>query len=110
MHKFVIEGGRPLHGSVRPSGNKNEALPALCACLLSDEPVTLRRMPRIGDVLTMLEILQGIGVKVEWTDQETVVLDASKANSWHPNYALCAKVRASINACAEPLEPRGYMG
>jgi UDP-N-acetylglucosamine 1-carboxyvinyltransferase len=96
MHKFVIEGGRPLHGSVRPSGNKNEALPALCACLLSDEPVTLRRMPRIGDVLTMLEILQGIGVKVEWTDQETVVLDASKANSWHPNYALCAKVRASI--------------
>ena len=96
MHKFVIEGGRPLNGSVRPSGNKNEALPALCACLLTDEPVTLKRMPRIGDVLTMLEILQGIGVRVEWTDHETVVLDASKAHSSHPNYAMCARVRASI--------------
>jgi UDP-N-acetylglucosamine 1-carboxyvinyltransferase len=96
MHKFVIEGGRPLNGSVRPSGNKNEALPALCACLLSDEPMTLRRMPRIGDVLTMLEILRGIGVHVEWLSHDTVVLDASKAHSSHPSYELCAKVRASI--------------
>ncbi len=96
MHKFVIEGGRPLSGTVRPSGNKNEALPALCACLLTDETVTLKRMPRIGDVLTMLEILAGIGVRVEWTDFDTVMLDAAKVHSYRPAYDLCAKVRASI--------------
>lgn len=96
MHKFVIEGGRPLSGSVRPSGNKNEALPALFACLLTDQPVVLKRMPRIVDVLTVCEILQGIGVTAEWTGPDTLVLDAKKAHSWKPSHALCAKVRASI--------------
>ena len=109
MHKFVIEGGRPLNGSVRPSGNKNEALPALCACLLSDEPITLRRMPRIGDVLTMLEILQGIGVEIEWLNHDTVVLDASKAHSWHPSYELCARVRASIMLLGPLLSRFGHV-
>jgi UDP-N-acetylglucosamine 1-carboxyvinyltransferase len=96
MHKFVIEGGRPLNGAIRPSGNKNEALPALFACLLTDKPVTLRRMPRIGDVMTVCEILTGIGVAVEWTGEDTVVLDAKGADSWRPSHDLCAKVRASI--------------
>lgn len=96
MYKFVIEGGRPLNGSVRPSGNKNEALPCLFACLLTDKPVTLKRMPRIGDVLTVCKILEGIGVKVEWTGEDTLVLDAAKASSHKPAPDLCAKVRASI--------------
>lgn len=96
MHKFVIEGGRPLNGVVRPSGNKNEALPALFACLLTDKPVTLRRMPKIGDVLTVCQILEGIGVKVDWASEDTVVLDAKHAKSWKPAHDLCARVRASI--------------
>lgn len=96
MHKFVIEGGRPLNGTVRPSGNKNEALPALFACLLTDKPVTLKRMPRIGDVLTVCEILGDIGVEVEWTSDDTVVLDAKKAHNWKPKPELATKVRASI--------------
>ena len=96
MYKFVIEGGRPLNGTVRPSGNKNEALPALFACLLTDKPVTLRNMPRIVDVLTVCEILAGIGVTVEWTSPTTVVLDAKNASSWKPSHELCVKVRASI--------------
>jgi UDP-N-acetylglucosamine 1-carboxyvinyltransferase len=96
MHKFVIEGGSKLSGSVTPSGNKNEALPALFACLLTDKPVTLKRMSRIGDVLTVCQILNGIGVKTEWLDDETLVMDASKANSYKPDPNLCMKVRASI--------------
>lgn len=96
MHKFIIEGGRPLNGSVRPSGNKNEALPALFACLLTDKPVTLRRMPRIGDVMTVCQILTSIGVDVEWTADDCVVLDAKKAHNWKPAPDLCARVRASI--------------
>lgn len=96
MYKFVIEGGRPLNGSVRPSGNKNEALPSLFACLLTDQPVTLKRMPRIGDVLTVCKILEGIGVKTEWTTEDTLVLDAANASSFKPEPELAAKVRASI--------------
>ena len=45
MGRFIIEGGRPLQGQVTPSGNKNEALPALVACLLTDEDVVLKRIP-----------------------------------------------------------------
>jgi UDP-N-acetylglucosamine 1-carboxyvinyltransferase len=96
MHKFIIEGGRPLNGTVRPSGNKNEALPALFACLLTDQPVTLKRMPRIGDVETVCQILAGIGVAVEWTGEDTVVLDAKHVKTWKPSHDLCARVRASI--------------
>lgn len=96
MHKFVIEGGRPLNGTVRPSGNKNEALPTLFACLLTDKPVTLKRVPRILDVLTVCEILASMGVAVEWTGEDTVVLDAKKATTWRPAPELCAKVRASV--------------
>ena len=52
MQAFVIEGGRPLSGTVRAAGNKNGALPILAACLLTTEPVTLRNVPRIVDVET----------------------------------------------------------
>lgn len=96
MHKFIIEGGRPLNGTVRPSGNKNEALPALFACLLTDKPVTLRRCPRIGDVMSVCQILSGMGVEVEWTAEDIVTLDAAKANSWKPAQDIASKVRASI--------------
>jgi UDP-N-acetylglucosamine 1-carboxyvinyltransferase len=53
METFVIEGGHPVSGTVTPGGNKNAALPLLAACLLTDEPVTLRNLPAIGDVTTM---------------------------------------------------------
>src|SRR6266571_6672972 len=63
---FVIEGGRPLAGSVRAAGNKNGALPILAACLLTDEPVTLTNLPRIRDVETMLELVHSLGAEVDW--------------------------------------------
>jgi UDP-N-acetylglucosamine 1-carboxyvinyltransferase len=96
MYKFVIEGGRPLSGTIIPSGNKNEALPCLFACLLTDEPITLKRVPRIGDVNTVCEILRGIGVEVDWSGADTLTLCAAKATSHKPQPELCSKVRASI--------------
>src|SRR4051794_21770937 len=62
---FVIEGGRPLSGRLRASGNKNGALPILAACLLTDEPVQLSNVPRIRDVDTMIGLLQSLGAEVE---------------------------------------------
>ncbi len=64
MDRYIIEGSAKLSGTVTPQGNKNEALPALAACLLTDEPVIVRNVPRIGDVLTMLEILRSLGAEV----------------------------------------------
>lgn len=64
MDRFVIQGGRQLGGAVKAQGNKNEALPALAACLLTDEPVILRNVPRIGDVLGMLDILRTMGATI----------------------------------------------
>ena len=67
MEKFVIEGGVPLSGTVVPAGNKNGALPILAACLLTDEEVTLRNVPRISDVDAMLALLASLGAAVTWS-------------------------------------------
>jgi len=58
MAKFVVEGGHPVSGAIRPAGNKNEALPILAAALLTDEEVHLRNVPGIGDVNSLLTILE----------------------------------------------------
>ena len=73
---FVIEGGVPLNGEIQPAGNKNAALPTLAACLLTDEPVTLRNMPAIRDVEVMAELLAALGVSVERLDKRTWRLHA----------------------------------
>src|SRR3984957_14933440 len=61
MDKFVITGGTDLKGEIATSGSKNSALPALAAALLTDEPVTLRRIPRVRDIRTMERLLVDIG-------------------------------------------------
>ena len=76
MEKFVIEGGRPLSGTVRPAGNKNGALPILAACVLTAEDVVVRNVPRIRDVSSMLNLLEGLGVSVTWLDEHAVRLNA----------------------------------
>jgi UDP-N-acetylglucosamine 1-carboxyvinyltransferase len=96
MSRFVIEGGKHLNGNVRPSGNKNEALPALMACLLTDQTITFDRVPKIQDVLTVCQILAEMGVKVEWEDKETLHLTASNLTTSTPSAKLCADIRASI--------------
>ncbi len=65
MSRFVITGGRRLKGELRPQGAKNEALQVICACLLTQEEVTISNVPEILDVLKLIELLQGLGVKVE---------------------------------------------
>ena len=65
MYRYEIEGGFPVGGRVRASGNKNAALPCLAATLLADGPVTLRNLPDIEDVHVMMEILKLLGCTVE---------------------------------------------
>ena len=78
MEKFVIEGGYPLSGTIVPAGNKNGALPALAAALLTEEEVVIRNVPRIRDVDTMVELLTRLGVEVDWRSENVIALDASR--------------------------------
>ena len=65
MGKFVIEGGKRLSGEITPQGAKNEALQILCATLLSPEKITIYNVPRIKDVLLLIQLLRDLGVEVE---------------------------------------------
>lgn len=96
MSRFIIEGQKNISGEVEPSGNKNEALPALMACLLTEETIILKRVPAIKDVLTTCEILRNLGVEVEWQGPDTLFLNAKNLNSHKPDKELCEKIRASI--------------
>ena len=65
MGKFVIEGGRRLQGEITPQGAKNEALQILCATLLTSHRITIHNLPRILDVLLLIQLLRDLGVQVE---------------------------------------------
>lgn len=77
MSRFVITGGRRLKGELCPQGAKNEALQVICACLLTKEEVTISNIPEILDVMKLIELLQGMGVKVEHPAHGVFVFQAS---------------------------------
>jgi UDP-N-acetylglucosamine 1-carboxyvinyltransferase len=103
--RFLVRGGRPLRGTVRPAGNKNAALPILAATVLADGPMELDNIPRIRDVETMLAILADLGATVEWTGANLVRVDARSVRPKPLDPALCARIRASI-LLAGPLLAR----
>lgn len=96
MSKFIIDGGVALRGKVKPSGNKNSALPIIAASLLTDEPLTLKNVPRIRDVEDMLAILAELGVDIQERDAHTLTLCARGVTHSDLNRELCARIRASI--------------
>lgn len=96
MEKFIIEGEHTLQGSVTVSGNKNEALPALAACLLTDETVILRNVPRIGDVNMMLEIIKGLGADVSELSRNELAITCCNLKNIEVDAQKCAALRASI--------------
>jgi UDP-N-acetylglucosamine 1-carboxyvinyltransferase len=102
---FVIEGGRPLNGRVRAAGNKNGALPILAATLLAGEPVTLRNVPRIRDVETMIELLADLGADVEWLGANELRVDPTGVSKSEVDAELATNIRASF-LVAGPLIAR----
>ena len=99
MDKLRMVGGTPLKGEVVIAGAKNAALPILCASLLCDEPITLRNVPDLQDVRTMLKLLQEIGVTVSFPDANSrnhVVLNAANIQSSEATYEMVKTMRASI--------------
>ncbi len=104
---FIIQGQRPLQGEVRVTGNKNAALPMLAATLLTDEPVTLHNVPRIGDVTTMLELLKSLGVEQLSNGGSSLTLQAKNIHSRKVNRALATRIRASILLAGPMLAREG---
>ena len=99
MDKLRMVGGTPLNGEVVIAGAKNAALPILCACLLTDQPVVLRNVPDLQDVRTMLKLLQEIGVMVDFPsagDRSHMVLNAAVIKSSEATYEMVKTMRASI--------------
>jgi UDP-N-acetylglucosamine 1-carboxyvinyltransferase len=105
MQSFVIDGGYPLNGRVRATGNKNAALPIIAACLLTDRPVTLTNVPRILDVDAMLDLIQDVGVGVERPGPDELVIHAEETPRYELDQELCRRIRASI-LLAGPLLAR----
>jgi UDP-N-acetylglucosamine 1-carboxyvinyltransferase len=73
MADLIVRGGKKLKGEITPAGNKNAALPILCATLLTDETVTLRNFPDLLDVNKLVELLVSLGSAIEWNKEEKVL-------------------------------------
>lgn len=107
MEKFVIEGGHALGGTVMPSGNKNAAFPLISAALLTDQPVTLHNLPNIGDVQTMLAIVEDLGVEVTRHDNHSVTLRAGVIRKTVPDPDLFGHMRGALVLMGSMLAREG---
>jgi len=104
MDQLVVEGGRPIRGSMVPAGNKNEALPCLAAALLTEEPVRIENIPEIADTRTMVELLETLGCAVE-SEPHAVTIGAAGAEA--PDLDAARRIRGSFLLAGPLLARRG---
>ena len=98
MDKLLIRGGRTLNGEVSIAGAKNAALPEICAALLTADTLSLKNLPSLKDVSTMLKLVRNMGVKAELEGAGNLVLNASEITSPEAPYELVKTMRASVLA------------
>lgn len=96
MDKLLITGGARLDGEIRVSGAKNAALPIIAATLLTKEPVTVRNLPHLNDITTMIELLACMGVEVVIGEDMSVEVTAGTIRNMTAPYELVKTMRASI--------------
>jgi UDP-N-acetylglucosamine 1-carboxyvinyltransferase len=96
MDRIRVVGGKPLEGTVRISGAKNASLPALCAALLTDEPVSLANVPEVRDIRTMGRVLVALGASVDFRVGGGVETRAASVASVEAPYDLVRTMRASV--------------
>ncbi len=96
MDKLLIKGGTCLNGSITISGAKNAALPILAGSLLASAPITVRNVPQLKDVATMITLLQSMGVIVTFDDRLDIEIDTTRVTDRRAPYELVKTMRASI--------------
>jgi UDP-N-acetylglucosamine 1-carboxyvinyltransferase len=94
--KFIVNGGRRLHGDIETRGSKNAATPIIAATILTKRPCVIRNIPKIGDVLKMIEILESMGSKIEWIEEHTVRITNDKLYPEKMDEDLVSEMRSSI--------------
>lgn len=94
MQQFVIKGGERLNGNVKISGAKNSALPIIAASLISDQKVILKNIPDLVDVRTMIQLVEYIGSKVEFS-HNTLKMQTPNIKNLDAPYDTVRKMRAS---------------
>jgi UDP-N-acetylglucosamine 1-carboxyvinyltransferase len=104
--RLVIEGGTPLRGEVEVSAAKNAALPALCATLLTAEPVVLDNVPELADVVTTRSLLEGLGAEIGAAPSGGASIRVPRLLSHEAPYELVSTMRASVLVLG-PLLARG---
>ena len=109
MPKFIVQGGRPLRGTVRPAGNKNAALPMLAATLLTEQEVVLENVPKIKDVLTLMDLLRTLGADADWTGDNEVTVCARDVGKVQLDETAASRIRASILLAGPMLARVGGM-
>ena len=96
MAKILIDGGKPLSGTINVSGAKNAALPIIAGVILSTKPVKLTNVPALNDVTTIAKVLGALGVKATRTSNNSYEFDASGNISEEAPYELVKTMRASF--------------
>ena len=96
MYEYHVEGGFPVKGTVKASGNKNAALPCIAAAVLTDQPVTLKNLPEIEDVFVMFDIFKSFGGTVQKIAQNEYTLQLKTVTGYEIPTPLSQKIRASI--------------
>jgi len=95
MEQLIINGGHTLHGRVQVSGAKNAALGIIAAALLADGVSRIENVPCVNDVSVLLDAIVDLGVKVDFIDQHTVLIDSRKLEKLVVDYEHISKIRAS---------------
>jgi len=96
MEQFIIEGGHPLSGTIKPSGNKNSAFPVLAASLLTEEPVIVHNIPEIEDVRSFRLLLRQMGVEIQRLAPGSFRLQTRTITSTQPDPELFGQIRGSL--------------
>ena len=97
MKQLVIQGGKKLFGTINISGSKNASLPILAATLLVDEKITLKNIPDVKDISTMINLLESIGKKINFLDSRNEIVITSKKNKkLIAPYNLVKTMRAGV--------------
>lgn len=108
MEKLVIQGGKPLNGSVRVSGAKNAVLPIIVASMLATSESVLTEIPKLDDVHTVCEVVASLGARVEHPAKDALIIDAHELTSTTAPYDLVRRMRASFLVMGPLLARKGH--
>lgn len=108
MNRFHIQGPNRLAGTIEAGGAKNATLPAMAASLLTDEPLVLRRVPRVQDIRTMARLLEHLGVENEADDEVVRLVPGGPGRPDDAPYELVKQMRAGVLVLGPLLARRGH--